>query len=168
MCPFCITTNVVPRSKASSIYDATHKTWIFQVPLRISHNYMNSLSATGIPCILLFKQGYDISSSKAKFKCHATHTNDPDKTKHYISHAILPKRYVEAENASLPPDSQDSNWNAWTDAERGGVIAAAILACLFFFILSYWCASRVKRRKELEVRMEGRVRHRRRRRSHRP
>lgn len=157
-----ITTNVVSTSKGYYDLDST---WTFKPSLRISDNFISSLSAAAISYNLLLKQGYDISSSKLKFQVHAMPLI---LTTQQNINTTSPMPYFETENGPSPPDSQDSSWNSWTDAERGGVMAASILACLFFLGLSYWCASQMKRRRELEQLVKGRARHRRRRRSHRP
>ncbi|KAL2219676.1 hypothetical protein M432DRAFT_612456 [Thermoascus aurantiacus ATCC 26904] len=50
-----------------------------------------------------------------------------------------------------------STWNAWTDAERGGVIAASILAFMFLCAVSYFVHLKVKKRKRAERRMARRA-----------
>ncbi|EFE37803.1 hypothetical protein TRV_07548 [Trichophyton verrucosum HKI 0517] len=65
---------------------------------------------------------------------------------------------------SLAPRESSTDWNSWTSAQQGGVLAASLLLFLFFFGLGtiLWQRRRERKRKErraLKSRSRGRRRH---------
>ncbi|KAL2003024.1 hypothetical protein VTN02DRAFT_5180 [Thermoascus thermophilus] len=64
--------------------------------------------------------------------------------------SVLP---LEGKEEFEPEISYSSTWSSWTDAERGGVIAASILAFMFLLVVSYWVYRKAQRRNRYERRL---------------
>ncbi|KAL2008448.1 hypothetical protein VTN00DRAFT_6642 [Thermoascus crustaceus] len=94
-------------------------------------------------------------SNKAKTNPPSTSTSlknirhEPDPSPSARPLPLEEKENLESETSY----SFSSTWSSWTDAERGGVIAASILAFMFLLVVSYWVYLKAKRRDRYERRL---------------